>query len=230
MALRAGLPHGALLLASPAEVLLRLGELLFTVNFWAAVGRSTGGILGGFLISCALAVALAALAARFPRVGELLFPLTAAVKTMPVVSFIILALLWLDKAQLAPFIAGLMVFPPVYLNVGEGIARTDLRLLEMARVFQIPLSRRLRDIYLPQILPYFRAAVSLGLGVCWKAGVAAEVLGQPQGTLGQRLYEAKVYFETPDLFAWTLCVVGLSLLFERLALRVLDAAVERLGC
>ena len=153
----------------------------------------------------------------------------AVIKAVPVASFIILALVWLNSRSLSLFISALMVFPPVYLNVLEGIRRTDGQLLEMARVFRVPFSRRLRYIYLPQIMPYFRTAVSLGLGLCWKAGAAAEVIGLPAGSVGERLYTAKVYFQTPDLFAWTVTIVAVSVLFERLFLILTDWAARKVG-
>ena len=160
---------------------------------------------------------------------ELLAPLVAVIKAVPVASFIILALVWLDSRGLAFFISALIVFPPVYLNVLEGVRCTDASLLEMARVFRVPFSRTLRGIYLPQVLPYFRSAVSVALGLCWKAGTAAEVIGLSGGTIGERLYTAKVYFETPDLFAWTAVIVLLSAGFERLFLRAVDKITERVG-
>ena len=209
--------------------LLTLISLAGTAVFWCAIGTSSMHILGGFLLSCALAVVLAALSARFSRVKELLAPLVAAVKTVPVASFIILALIWLSSRTLPLFIAALMVFPPVYLNVLEGIRRTDASPLEMARVFRVPFSRTLRGVYLPQVLPYFRSAVSAALGLCWKAGAAAEVIGLPAGSIGEALYTAKVYFQTGDLFAWTAVIVTVSVIFERLFLRLVDAAVRKAG-
>lgn len=223
MALAAAVPHGELLLATPLRVLLRLTELLPQGDFWRAMGRSAGGIAGGFLFSCLLALLLAALAAGRPWVRELLAPPVATAKSVPVASFVILALVWLDAPALPLFISGLMTFPPVYLNVLEGIRQTDPRLLELGRVFRVPLRRRLRGIYLPQVLPYFRSAVSLALGLCWKAGVAAEVIGLSAGTVGERLYTAKIFLQTPDLFAWTIVIVVLSAVSERLFLALLDA-------
>ena len=229
MSLRALYPHGALLLASPLSALERLFALAGTAAFWRAVLSSAAHILGGFLLSCALAVMLAALSARFSCVEELLAPLVAVIKAVPVASFIILALVWLDSRSLAFFISALMVFPPVYLNVLEGVRRADASLLEMARVFRVPFSRTLRGIYLPQVLPYFRSAVSVALGLCWKAGTAAEVIGLSGGTIGERLYTAKVYFQTPDLFAWTAVIVLLSVGFEKLFLLAVDSLTERVG-
>lgn len=229
MSLRALYPHGALLLASPLSALERLFTLAGTAAFWRAVLASAAHILGGFLLSCALAVMLAALSARFSRMEELLAPLVAVIKAVPVASFIILALVWLPSRSLAFFISALMVFPPVYLNVLEGVRRADAPLLEMARVFRVPFSRTLRGIYLPQVLPYFRSAVSVALGLCWKAGTAAEVIGLSGGTIGERLYTAKVYFQTPDLFAWTAVIVLLSVGFEKLFLLAVDSLAERVG-
>ena len=122
-----------------------------------------------------------------------------------------------------------MVFPTIYLNVLEGIAQTDGKLLEIAWVFRVPLSRRLGGIYLPQVLPYFRSAASVALGLCWKAGVAAEVIGLPAGSIGERLYTAKVYFQTADLFAWTAVVVAVSAGFERLFLALLEHLAGKAG-
>lgn len=229
MFLAAAYPLGALLLPSPCAALARLFELAVTAAFWRTVGTSTAHILGGFLLSCALAVVLAALAARFRRVEELLSPLVAAVKTVPVASFIILALMWMPARTLPLFIAALMVFPPVYLNVLEGVRQTDGDLLELARVYRVPPLRTLRYVYLPQVLPYFRSAVSAALGLCWKAGTASEVIALSGGSIGEQLYQSKIYFEICDLFAWTVAIVLTSAVFERLFLRLIDRVGKGVG-
>ena len=229
MALQAVYPNGHLLLPSPITALLRLGDLALTAVFWQSIGRSFLRIIGGFLLSCLAASLLAVPASRWKWVRELMGPLVAAIKAVPVASFIILALFWLNSRSLALFISFLMVFPPVYLNVLEGIRQTDGKLLEMARVFRVPLWRQIRGIYIPSVMPYFRTAVSLGLGLCWKAGVAAEVIGLPAGSVGEQLYNAKVYYMMPDLFAWTAVIVLVSVLFEKLFLHLVDRVVRKAG-
>ena len=219
----------ALLLPGPVTVLGRLCALAVTAAFRRAVAFSFCRIAGGFALALVLAFVLALAAGRWPVVEVLLRPYVLAIKAVPVASFIILALVWLNSRGLSLFISALMVFPPVYLNVLEGICRTDRRLLEMARVFRVPLGRRLRGIYLPQVMPYFRTAVSLGLGLCWKAGAAAEIIGLPAGSMGERLYTAKVYFQTADLFAWTVTIVAVSVAFERLFLALVDRLMGKAG-
>lgn len=219
-----------LLLPSPVTVAACLVKLAGTAGFWANLGGSALRIWGGFFLACAAGISCAALAARFRRVGELLSPLMACIKAVPVMSFIILAFLWLpNRGLLSLLIAFLMAFPVVYGNVLSGILATDPQLLEMARVFRVPPARQLWGIRVPQVLPYFRTASSLGLGLCWKAGVAAEVIGLPARSVGEQLYNAKVYFEVPELFAWTVTIVAASVAFEKLFLRLLDEAAERMG-
>ena len=105
----------------------------------------------------------------------------------------------------------------------------DPRLAEMAEVFEIPVLLRVRYIYASQVLPFFRAGCSLALGLCWKSGIAAEVIGLPENTIGENLYNAKIYLNTPDLFAWTLVIVAVSVLFEKVFLKLIDLAAKRTG-
>ena len=218
-----------LLVPAPFAVGRALWELMGRADFWAATGLSLLRIMVGWLLGTLAGALLAVATTRFAVAQALLSPLLRIVRAAPVASFIILALVWLNSRSLSLFISALMVFPPVYLNVLEGIGHTDRQLLEMARVFRVPVSRQLRGIYLPAVLPYFRSAVSLGLGLCWKSGAAAEVIGLPAGSIGEALYTAKVYFQTGDLFAWTAVIVTVSVIFERLFLRLVDAAVRKAG-
>lgn len=220
--------HSDILLVSPLRVVATLFELAGTQRFWTSLLGSLTRIVGGFLLAVLLGTGLAALAARFRRVEELLAPLVLAMKTVPVASFIILALIWFGSRNLSVFIALVMVFPVMYTNVLSGIRAVDVQLLEMARVFRIPALRRIRCVDLPQVMPYFRAGCTLGLGLCWKAGVAAEVIGMPIPSIGERLQQAKVYLDTPELFAWTLVIVLMSMGFEKLFMALLGALERRL--
>ena len=217
-----------LFLVSPARVLLRLSQLALEPPFWASVASSLLRIGGGFLLAAALGAALAVLAAGFSRVRELLEPLMLSVKSVPVASFIILALLLFSSRYLAILISFLIVLPVVYTNVCTGIQEMDKSLLEMARVFQIPAWRRKRYVELPQVLPYFRSACAVAVGLSWKAGVAAEVIGMPEGSIGEQLQQAKIYLNTPDLLAWTVVIILVSLGFEKLFLALVDWAGRRL--
>ena len=220
--------HQDLFLVSPVRVVVRLGQLVTEGFFWSSIANSLLRIGGGFLLATASGVVLGALAARFRPVRELLEPLMLAVKSIPVASFIILALMLFSSRHLAVLISFLIVLPVIYTNVLAGIRSADRQLLEMARVFRIPAARRIRYIYLPQVLPYFLSACTVALGLSWKAGVAAEVIGMPEGSIGEQLQQAKIYLNTPDLLAWTVVIVLVSLGFEKLFLALIRRAAKRL--
>lgn len=217
-----------ILLASPVEVFLRLLQLIVQWDFWRTVAFSMLRILGGFLLATLLGTLLAIFAAAFPKISELIDPVMTVIKATPVASFTILVLIWVSPKNLALIMSLLMVIPIIYQNVKIGIQQTNVNMLEMARVFDIALPRRIRFIYLPEVLPFFRSACAVSVGLCWKAGVAAEVIGIPAHSIGEKMYEAKIYLETADLFTWTLVVILFSLLFERLFLHLLNVVIKKL--
>lgn len=217
------------LLATPLAALQRLLQLALLPDFWQTISFSLGRIALGFLLAAVLSAALGVLAARLRLVEDILSPLLAAVKATPVASFIIVALIWVESRNLSVLISFLMVFPVLYLCIRDAVRQLSGELTEMAKVFRVPRSKRIRYLYLPEILPRFRSAASAALGLCWKAGVAAEVIGIPDGSLGERLYEAKIYLDMPELFAWTIVIVAVSAVMERVVLWLLRLAEEKWG-
>jgi NitT/TauT family transport system permease protein len=210
-----------ILLVSPIKVIIRLGELSLTAIFWKSILYSLIRIGAGFMLATLIGVILAGFSAKSKLISELLAPPMLAIKSVPVVSFIILALIWFSSKNLAVLISFMMVLPIIYTNTLTGINSQNKDMQEMAKVFGIPTPRQIRYIALPQIMPFFYSGCQVGLGLCWKAGIAAEVIGMPKGSIGERLQQAKVYLDTPDLFAWTVVIVVMSFIFEHIILRLL---------
>lgn len=217
-----------LLLVSPITVILTLFSLIGKAAFWSTVGYSFLRIVGGFLLALTVGVLLAVSSAASPIVRALFAPFLGVVKSIPVASFIILVLIWAGSGSLSVVISFLMVLPIIYMNTLEGILQTNHKLLEMARVFRVPFPRKLAAIYTPGVMPYFSSGCKIGLGLCWKSGIAAEVIGLPTGSIGEQLYMAKIFLSTGDLFSWTLVIVAVSYLFEKFFLFCLGRFAKRL--
>ncbi len=217
------------LLASPSQVVVRLGELGVTGDFWATVGTSFLRITLGFVGAVIVGALTAALAARFRVADELARPFIGSIRSAPVVSFIILLLLWTDSSRLATITSFLMVLPVMHANILEGIRNRDVRLLEAAIVFRVPLLRRVRAIDVPAVLPFFSAASRMGIGLAWKSGVAAEVIGIARGSIGEQLYQSKLYLDSASLFAWTIVIIAVSAVCEALVLHFLRRSQARLA-
>ena len=217
-----------IILVSPLRVLSRLWELIPTPDFWGSISYSLVRITAGFLLGVAAGTVLAALSARFRRVEELLAPALLAIKSIPVASFIIICLIWMSSSRLSIFISFLMVLPIVYTNVLQSIRSADRQLLEAVSIFRLSWPKRALYLWLPQLKPYLLSGCTVSLGISWKAGIAAEIIGIPAGSIGRMFYDAKVYFNTVDLFAWTVIVVVISVLFEKGFLALLKGVFGRL--
>jgi len=208
------------LFASPVQVAIRLSQLVLRPDFWWTVLSSLGRILAGLSLGIAVGVSLAVLTSASPLVSDFFSPLIGMIKSTPVTSFIVLAMLWISRGRVPVFISFLMVLPIIWANVTEGIRHRDKRLLEMAAVFKMKRITRLRLVDTPMVLPYFMAAFNSSLGLAWKAGITAEVLGNPRFSIGGQIYNAKIYLETVDLFAWTAVLIFISVALEK-AFRIL---------
>lgn len=210
-----------ILFAGPADVVRSFLVLLPTVDFWRAVGGSFGRIMLGFLTAFLAGILTGSLAFRIRFLEELLAPVVSLVMSIPVASFVILALIWVGSGNLSVFISFLVVFPMIYINTLSGLRSTEKNLLEMADVFSIKTLRRVRYIYLPALMPYLISGCRVALGMSWKSGIAAEVIGVPAHTIGENLYMSKIYLATSDLFAWTIVIILVSALFEKLFMKLL---------
>ena len=217
-----------ILLVSPVEVAVRLTTIWQTEGFWTSIWFSFYHIAGGFFLALFLGIVLAALAGRFRLIETLLWPFLVTIKTVPVASFVVICLIWLSAEKLSVFISFLIVLPVVYGNVLEGIKSEDKLMLEVGTVFRMPLLRRLLYIHLPQLKPFIMSACATALGMAWKAGVAAEIIGTPDGSIGKQLFYSKIYLDTDDLLCWTVIIVIVSVLFEKLFMLGLKALFGRL--
>ena len=208
----------SIIIVSPLAAFSRLFELVREFDFWMSVSFSLIRILLGFLLAVFVGITSAAFTSYSNALYILLLPLFNIIKSIPVASFTILALMWIDSRNLSVFIAFTAVLPIVYFNTFEGIKNTDIRLLEMAQVFRVPVLKTILYVYIPHVLPYVISAAASGLGFAFKSGVAAELIGLARGTIGFNLHTARIFLQTSDLFAWTIAIVLLSYSMEKVLL------------
>ena len=205
-----------LLLPSPWAAFHTLLTLVGTEEFWRSVLLSLGRISLGFLLGAGLGTLLGILTAA-SRWGELLLsPALRAVRTVPVVSFILLLYFWLPTGRVPTAVAALMALPVVWRSARQGIAAADPQLLELGEHYRLGLWKKIRLIYIPAAMPALAAGWETALGLAWKSGIAAEVLCQPKWAAGSQLQISKSYLDSPGLFAWTVVIVAVSLGLEGL--------------
>ena len=211
-----------LLFPPPSAVLQVLWKMLKTESFYKATGRSLWNVLSGILWATALGSALAVITHRFSLLRALIFPLMTVIKATPVASFIVLLLIWIGSPKVPSVITFLIVLPVIWTNLDEGLGRQDEKLLQVTQIYGFSKMKTFRFLTLPTIKPYFISACRTSLGLAWKAGIAAEIIANPRGTIGTMIGAAKQYLNTEEMFAWTLTVILLSLLLELGAVALLN--------
>lgn len=203
-----------LYMPAPLDVFSRLGELLKEENFYTSVTYSVFRVFSGIALSVFFGVLLGLVSGMNDIVYEILNPAIVVIKSTPVMSFIIIALIWFSSSVSAIFICFLMCFPIIWTGTVEGIRNVDRKLVEMGKVYRVNKTKMIRGIYIPSLKPYFTAALTTAIGLGWKVTVAAEVLSSPRNSIGENLFSAKAYLDSVSLFSWTLVVIMLSFLFE----------------
>lgn len=215
------------LFAGPLDTLRCLLRQIQTTTFWMSILHSLCKITIGFVLAFLFGAMLAIAGYYIRPIGILLEPAIQIMKTVPVACFIVVALIWLSSAHISVLVAFFVVFPAVYINLMQGLQQVDRSLLEMAQVFRVPRRKKIKALCLPQVMPYLLSSCRLGVGMAWKAGIAGEIIGLPDLSIGDQLYLAKLYLNTDELFAWTIVIICISLLCEKIVVRILRSAEIR---
>jgi NitT/TauT family transport system permease protein len=183
-------------------------------DFWFSIGFTFFRVITALFLSIILGIGLAYSASKSKIVFYIMSPFVSTMKSIPIISIIILALLWLGTGIVPVFICVLLCFPIVYTNVLEGINNVDYKLLEMAKIYDINRRSIFWNITFPSIKPYLFSAIMICVGLSWKSVVTAEVISAHHYSLGYNVYKTKLYLETSELFALTLVVIAFSLAIE----------------
>lgn len=207
---------------SPFSTFKALYKLLFIKDTYITILYSSYRTICGFILSCFFGIILGYFCGINNFLYDLFNPIIKVVRSVPVMSLIIISLLWFKDTNVPIFVAFLMCFPLIWTNIITGIKNTDIKLLQMCKVYNIKKIRIITSVYFHSILPHIKAAMISALGIGWKVTSAAEVLSLPRYSIGRYLYDSKVYLEIPDLFAWTIIIVILSFMFEKALIMIFE--------
>ena len=204
-----------LILPGPGAVVVALLRLVCDTGTWAILAGSGARILGGLALAAVCGGVLAGVSSRSRAFARLVAPALSFVKATPVACVVVLLLIWLGSARVSIAAVFLMALPGVYFSLAEGLAQVDRPLEQMFRMHGVRGWRLFCAHTWREVLPFVLSCARAVIGMGWKAGVAAELIGMAVGTVGERIYQAKLLIETADLLAWTVLVVAASWACER---------------
>ena len=202
------------IMPSPEQVLSESLKLLGDEDFFPALGMTIGRGLLGFLFSVCLAFLLGFPAGINENFFYFINPLLVSLRSTPVISLILLAIIWLGNELVPVFIAILTMFPIICINIIDGIKNVDRDLINMGKSYRLKKIRIYSGIYLPSITSFLTGGISNALGFGWRAIIIGEVLSQPQFGIGKSMQEARSFLLVSELITWTLVAVLISYIFE----------------
>lgn len=204
------------IMPGPWATLLATLRLFAEKDFLWVVGNTLFRGLIGFVIALILGIGLGIWAGINEKFEAFLKPWIVVMRSIPVVAFILLALIWFKSGSVPVFIGILTMFPMICTNVIEGIRNVDGKLVEMAKFYQISEKRIIKEVYVPAIAPFVVSGISSAFGIGWRAIVIGEVLSQPEFGIGSRMHAAQSFLNVDVLIAWTLIAILISFLFEKI--------------
>ncbi len=199
-----------IILPTPVEAVQILFRYIATEVFWQMVGATSLRALKSFLITLAVGTTAGLAAGWISWIRAALSPLITVVRTIPVMSVILLAFIWFSSGTVPVFAAFLMSFPILFENVFTGVVQTDKKLLEMGKLYRLSSSQQLYHISIPSLVPYLIAGARGTIGMTWKVVIAAEVLTVPRRGIGSAMQFSQINLETGEVMAWTVAAILLS--------------------
>jgi NitT/TauT family transport system permease protein len=217
----------AFVLPGPDKVLHALVALMQTDSFTHDVLTTLSRIVTGFILATLIGTPLG-LALGSSRVLARFFePLLAVMNTVSSAIWAVFAIIWFGISNATTiFVVFMTAMPLILTNVWQGSQNVDKLHVDLARSFRMSRVQILRKIYLPTILPYFFSGARLAFGFGWRVSLVAETLGSSDG-IGYRLRQAADLVQTDQVFAWTLLLVVLMLVFESGLLKPLERRLFR---
>lgn len=207
--------YNPVIVPSPVETWRSFFTLVVSGLLWEQGRQTIARGFAGFGLAVLAGTPLGFLIGLNQTVASLFQPLVVVLQVTPLISWLLLAMIWIGFSRVPVFVVFVTTLPLIIINTIQGIKSVDLQLLQMAGVFRVSKLRIIREVYFPQVIPYLFAGLSAALGTTWRAVAMAELLSVNQG-VGAGMAVARTNLETATLFAWTFFLIILGLLTDRL--------------
>lgn len=220
-ALLAHIVGRAILLPGPLATLETLSEIVRAPSFATVLAATVGRWAAALSLAAPVAILTGTVAGLNSTGAEFLRPLISAARATPVISVILIALIWLPIPQVPVLVGFVVGYPLLHQGIADGLRAVNPELRELSRAYRWGVLRRVLHLEVPGSWPTVSSAIAGTLGMSWKAVLAAEVLSLPIFGIGSMLQESRIYLDTAAVLAWTLIAVlaayGFDLLLSLIA-------------
>ncbi len=213
--------NNPILFPDPFSVIKALFNLLFVKEFYLSIMNSIFNIGLGLILGIILGLALAIVSYKSILLKEIIIMPINIIKSTPIASIVIILLVWFTSKSLPIIVVMLIVVPTIYFSAYEGLMNVDIKILELSKVFNVDKKKIIKFVYLDKLREFLYPSIVLSTGLAFKSGVSAEVIALVKNSIGENIYYSKLYLDTQDLFAWTITIILLSKVCERIITKLL---------
>jgi NitT/TauT family transport system permease protein len=217
-----GLSYCAPALGIPAFAIpsfVRIGQSLLSITPIDVV-VTVARVIGALILSFVLGVFLATLMFRSEKIENYGFPMIRLLMAVPVVSWILFAVLWFRGVEFRIAFVLIAVCGPVFLvDALDAMRGVPRELRRMMRSFRPTALQYFSKLIFPAIMPNLITSWKINLSLAIRVVTIAELVGAVTG-IGHQLAVAQELFSVADVFAWTLVLVALLFLLEGVVRRI----------
>ncbi|WP_297646258.1 ATP-binding cassette domain-containing protein [uncultured Treponema sp.] len=207
-----------LILPSPESVAADFFSLASEKIFLKSLAFTLFRVFCAFFISSFFGILFGFLCTKFYAL-KILFEIPLAfVRSVPLVSVILIVLFWLGSDSVPVFAAVLLSFPVMFTSAFSGFSFKDKKKESVCNIFKITEMQKFLFLKIPYAKEFLKDAMENSCGMIWKAIAAAEVLSVPKFALGSQLQNFQVVLEISKVFAVTIFIVLLGFLSEKILL------------
>lgn len=203
------------LMPTPIDVFKNLFILLGEGRTYFIIFTTLSRLAISVVIASLIGLILGLLAGVFYQVEAFLKPLVTTLRTLPVVSIIVVILILYGNTFSLFLISFLLLFPIIYQAELEGIKNIDQDLKD---VLSLECSNCpfvvIKMVYFPLALPFFKTGMIQSTGLAIKVLIVAEYLSQTQISIGRELYFNRINLEYSKVFAWTFILIVIVIVIE----------------
>lgn len=206
---------GSIILPSPIDVLEATLNEVATKDGLIAIYYTLYRFTTTYIVSLVVGVVIGISSFRNKKIEKIVFPLLRAVQGTPIISWILIALLWFSSRMIPYFILSIFIVPIIAISTYGGLSSTDKKLIEMASVYKIKEIDVYKKIYLPSTIKQLYVGVVLAANSSFKVLITAEIIGRIPSGVGNYMNNAWINIDTAYLIAWTLVLIALASLLVR---------------
>lgn len=216
--LKYGDPKYKFFLPSIYDSLIALFNLFTDSSFYASVLFTILRVLVALMLGIVIGIILAYTSYKINAVKIIVSPFFSVMRSTPIASIIIILYVIIHNANLLTIcIAVLMISPIIWQNVLDSFDSIPKDLSEVCDSFEISRLSKLKILVLPTFLKFLIPAIITSSSLCWKATVSAEIIVYTEKSIGDIITDAKYWSQTSIVFACTIVVIILSIVFEKLS-------------